>query len=213
MKDKKMYYLTLMAGILLFTFLVPVLIRAGSRAFISRFAPGVNAGENETEAEGYRVMEGYTEAEDGQEPGTGTVSTGNTGTADDDGNTDEPEHDPDLVKKELQERKEQTDSDLSAYLKKQDPVFSESRNGMLEAFTDGREDALTKAVADHLYGTYGALYDISAIDVVDFVDDNKTELTCQIRVKAMIGKKEYSEYYFATYNKVYDFYSIYAYHE
>ena len=84
---------------------------------------------------------------------------------------------------------------------------------MLEAFASGREDALTKAVADHLYGTYGSLYDISAIDVVDFVDDNKTELTCQIRVKAMIGKKEYSEYYFATYNKVYDFYSIYAYHE
>ena len=207
MKDKKMYYLTLMAGILLFTFLVPVLIRAGSRAFISRFAPGVGAEENETEAEGYRVMEGYTEAEENLLPGTDTTSSIP------DENGDEPEHDPDLVKKELQERKEQTDEDLSAYLKKQDPVFTESRNGMLEAFASGREDALTKAVADHLYGTYGSLYDISAIDVVDFVDDNKTELTCQIRVKAMIGKKEYSEYYFATYNKVYDFYSIYAYHE
>ena len=207
MKDKKMYYLTLMAGILLFTFLVPVLIRAGSRAFISRFDPVVGAEENGTEAEGYRVMEGYTEAEENPLPGTGTAISVP------DGNSDEPEHDPDLAKKELQERKEQTDEDLSAYLKKQDPVFTESRNGMLEAFTSGREDALTKAVADHLYGTYGSLYDISAIDVVDFVDDNKTELTCQIRVKAMIGKKEYSEYYFATYNKVYDFYSIYAYHE
>ena len=207
MKDKKMYYLTLMAGILLFTFLVPVLIRAGSRAFISRFAPGVGAEENETEAEGYRVMEGYTEAEENPLPGTDTASSAP------DGSADEPEHDPELVKKELQQRKEQTDNDLSAYLKKQDPVFTESRNGMLEAFASGREDALTKAVADHLYGTYGSLYNISAIDVVDFVDDNKTELTCQIRVKAMIGKKEYSEYYFATYNKVYDFYSIYAYHE
>ena len=68
MKDKKMYYLTLMAGILLFTFLVPVLIRAGSRAFISRFAPRVGAEENETEAEGYRVMEGYTEAEENPPP-------------------------------------------------------------------------------------------------------------------------------------------------
>ena len=73
MKDKKTYYLTLMAGILLFTFLVPVLIRAGSRAFISRFAPGVNAGENETEAEGYRVMEGYTEAEENPLPGTAHI--------------------------------------------------------------------------------------------------------------------------------------------
>lgn len=213
MKDKKMYYLTLMAGILLFTFLVPVLIRAGSMAFISRFAPGANAEENETEAEGYRVMEGFTETGEGQESAADAVLSGKEDKTGDDGNADEPEHDPDLVKRELQERKEQTDSDLSAYLKKQDPVFSESRNGMLEAFADGREDALTKAVADHLYGTYGPLYDISAIEVVDFVDDNKTELTCQIKVKAMIGKKEYSEYYFATYNKVYDFYSIYAYHE
>ena len=215
MKDKKMYYLTLMAGIALFTFLVPVLIKAGSRAFISRFAPGASAQENETEAEDdrYRVMEGFTEAEGN------TVSSAVSGVEGGDfsdasaSQGDEPEHDPDLVRKELQERKEQTDGELAAYLKKQDPVFTESRNGMLEAFAGGREADLTKAVADHLYGTYGALYDISAIDVVDFVDDNKTELTCQIRVKAMIGKKEYSEYYFATYNKVYDFYSIYAYHE
>ena len=57
------------------------------------------------------------------------------------------------------------------------------------------------------------MYDISAIDVVDFIDDTTTELTCQIMVTAKIGSREYSEYYFATYNKTYDFYSIYAYHE
>ena len=43
----------------------------------------------------------------------------------------------DMVKKELQQQKEQTDNDLSAYLKKQDPVFTESRNGMLEAGLSG----------------------------------------------------------------------------
>jgi len=207
MKDKKMYYLTLMAGILLFTFLVPVLIKAGSRAFISRFAPGAAAEEKETEADGYQVMEGFTEADDI------LASDANTYPMDDKAGEEEPEHDPDLIKKELQHQKEQTDNDLSEYLKKQDPKFSESRAGMLEAFATGRESALTKAVADHLYGTYGSLYDISAIDIVDFIDDNKTELTCQIKVTALIGDKEYSEYYFATYNKVYDFYSIYAYHE
>jgi len=207
MKDKKMYYLTLMAGILLFTFLVPVLIKAGSRAFISRFAPGAAAEEKETEADGYKVMEGFTEADDI------LASDANTYPMDDKAGEEEPEHDPDLIKKELQHQKEQTDNDLSEYLKKQDPKFSESRAGMLEAFATGRESALTKAVADHLYGTYGSLYDISAIDIVDFIDDNKTELTCQIKVTALIGDKEYSEYYFATYNKVYDFYSIYAYHE
>lgn len=207
MKDKKMYYLTLMAGILLFSFLVPVLIKAGSRAFISRFAPGADAEEKETEADGYQVMEGFTEADEY------LASDANAYPIDDKEGDEEPEHDPDLMKKELQQKKEQTDNDLSEYLKKQDPKFSESRAGMLEAFASGRESALTKAVADHLYGTYGSLYDISAIDIVDFIDDNKTELTCQIKVTALIGDKEYSEYYFATYNKVYDFYSIYAYHE
>ena len=207
MKDKKMYYLTLMAGILVFTFLVPVLIKAGSRAFISRFAPGAAAKEEETEADGYQIMEGFTEADEN------LASDANANPIDAKAREEEPEHDPDLMKKELQKKKEQTDNDLSEYLKKQDPKFSESRAGMLEAFASGRESALTKAVADHLYGTYGSLYDISAIDVVDFIDDNKTELTCQIKVTALIGDKEYSEYYFATYNKVYDFYSIYAYHE
>ena len=48
---------------------------------------------------------------------------------------------------------------------------------------------------------------------MDFIDDNSTELTCQIQVTAKIGKREYSEYYYATYNKAYEFYSIYAYHE
>ena len=220
MNKRWRYYTTLMAGILLFTFLVPVLIRAGSRAFISRFAPGAAAEETETEAaeDRFRIMEGFTEAgnenpEDGSaEFNSGDQSAGDqtVGSAEDD---KQHEHDPDLARKELQERKEQTDDELAAYLEKQDPDFTESRNGMLEAFAGGRESDLTKAVADHLYGTYGTLYDISTIDVVDFIDDNSSELTCQIRVTAMIGSKEYSEYYFATYNKVYDFYSIYAYHE
>ena len=205
MRNRKMsYYVTMMAIILLLTFLIPVMIRTASNAFISRFAPDVAEAETEADDRGYRVMEGFTE-------NTEDVLSDSLATSDE--YAGEPEHDPDLMKKELQQRKEQTDDDLASYLKKQDPVLSESRAGMLEAFVNGREDALTKAVADHLYGTYGALFDISAIDVVDFIDDSQTELTCQLKVTAMIGKKEYSEYYFATYNKVYDFYSIYAYHE
>ena len=212
MKDRKMYYLTMMAGILILTFLVPVIIRAASQAFVSRFAPDAAQEQTEADEDRYRVMEGYAETEvDGRSP---EISSSERNSETGEKNSDEQhEHDPDLVRKELQEQKEQTDTELSSYLRRQNPALSESRAGMLEAFAEGREEALTKAVADHLYGTYGSLYDISAIDVVDFIDDNKTELTCQIRVTAMIGKKEYSEYYFATYNKVYDFYSIYAYHE
>ena len=212
MKDRKMYYLTRMAGILILTFLVPVIIRAASRAFINRFAPDAAQEQTEADEDRYRVMEGYAETEDdGRSP---EISSSGRNSETGDKNSDEQhEHDPDLVRKELQEQKEQTDTELSSYLRRQNPALSESRAGMLEAFAEGREEALTKAVADHLYGTYGSLYDISAIDVVDFIDDNKTELTCQIMVTAKIGSREYSEYYFATYNKVYDFYSIDAYHE
>ena len=212
MKDRKMYYLTMMAGILILTFLVPVIIRAASRVFINRFAPDAAQEQTEADEDRYRVVEGYAETEDdGRSP---EISSSGRNSETGDKNSDEQhEHDPDLVRKELQEQKEQTDTELSSYLRRQNPALSESRAGMLEAFAEGREEALTKAVADHLYGTYGSLYDISAIDVVDFIDDNKTELTCQIMVTAKIGSREYSEYYFATYNKVYDFYSIYAYHE
>ena len=212
MKDRKMYYLTMMAGILILTFLVPVIIRAASRAFINRFAPDAAQEQTEADEDRYRVMEGYAETEDdGRSP---EISSSGRNSETGDKNSDEQhEHDPDLVRKELQEQKEQTDTELSSYLRRQKPALSESRAGMLEAFAEGREEALTKAVADHLYGAYGSLYDISAIDVVDFIDDNKTELTCQIMVTAKIGSREYSEYYFATYNKAYDFYSIYAYHE
>lgn len=212
MKDRKMYYLTMMAGILILTFLVPVIIRAASRAFINRFAPDAAQEQTEGDEDRYRVVEGYAETEDdGRSP---EISSSGRNSETGDKNSDEQhEHDPDLVRKELQEQKEQTDTELSSYLRRQNPALSESRAGMLEAFAEGREEALTKAVADHLYGTYGSLYDISAIDVVDFIDDNKTELTCQIMVTAKIGSREYSEYYFATYNKAYDFYSIYAYHE
>ena len=211
MKNRKGYYLVMMAGILAFAFLVPVIIRAASGVFISRFAPAAVEEETEKMNDRYRAMEGFTEADGSQQfseqPGSGENSQ--TGA-----NEEElHEHDPDLVRKELQQRKEQTDEDLAGYLEKQDPALTESRSGMLEVFAGGREKDLKKAVADHLYGTYGSLYDISTINVVDFIDDNNTELTCQIQVTAKIGKREYSEYYYATYNKAYEFYSIYAYHE
>lgn len=212
MKNRKGYYMVMMVGILIFAFLVPVLIRAASGAFISRFAPAAVEAETEEGNDRYRVMEGFTEAEGSQQLSE-QISSGEKSLSDEGEEVEQHEHDPDLIRKELQLRKEQTDEDLAEYLKKQDPVLSESRSGMLEAFASGREIDLKKAVADHLYGTYGALYDISTINVVDFIDDNSTELTCQIQVKAKVGEREYSEYYYATYNKAYDFYSIYAYHE
>ena len=51
------------------------------------------------------------------------------------------------------------------------------------------------------------------LEVMHGFNEDASELTCQIKVTAVTRGKEYSEYYFATYNKAYDFYSIYAYHE
>ena len=213
MKRKWTYYITLMAGILIFTILVPLLIRAAATAFIGRFAPDAGTEEAETGIDDYRTAEGFTEAE-GNGSGEGAAEPG-SGSAENNpipANTDY-EHDPDLMKSELQKQKEQTDTNLSDYLAGQSPELSESRNGMLEAFVGDRQEAFIKAVADHLYGTYGSLFDITKIDVVDFIADNDTELTCQVKVTAVIGEKEYSEYYFCTFNKAYGFYGVYAYHE
>ena len=54
----------MMAGILILTFLVPVIIRAASRAFINRFAPAAAQEQTEADEDRYRVMEGYAETED-----------------------------------------------------------------------------------------------------------------------------------------------------
>ena len=52
MRNRKMsYYVTMMAIILLLTFLVPVMIRAASKAFIGRFAPDVAEAETEDKDE------------------------------------------------------------------------------------------------------------------------------------------------------------------
>ena len=59
MKNRKGYYLLMMAGILTFAFLVPVIIRAASGAFISRFAPAAVEAETEITDDRYRVNKNY----------------------------------------------------------------------------------------------------------------------------------------------------------
>ena len=104
MKDRKMYYLTMMAGIMILTFLVPVIIGAASRAFINRFAPDAAQEQTEADEDRYRVMEGYAETEvDGRSP---EISSSGRNSETGEKNSDEHhEHDPDLVRKELQEQK------------------------------------------------------------------------------------------------------------
>lgn len=54
--NKGKYYILMMAGILILTFLVPVIIRAASRAFINRFAPAAAQAQTEADEDRYRVI-------------------------------------------------------------------------------------------------------------------------------------------------------------
>ena len=217
MKNKKTYYALLMAGIAAFTILVPFLIKASSGAFIKAFAPGSieDAKKDETESEGTYTLWGYeqTEADESipkQDEASLIDPEEKTET---DENTDLALDREDPRKDDLQKRKEEEDDRRSSYVQSQRAELSESRSGMLEIFALDGGDALSRAVADHLYSAYGDLYEIRRIDVVDFISETKEEITCQIKVVAAIGEKEYEEYFFTTYNRTYDFYSVYAYHE
>ena len=92
----------MMAGILILTFMVPVLIRAASRAFISRFAPAATEAQTEKEDDRYLVMEGFTETENDLQLSDPTDAGRNESTAASDGDDTQHEHDPDLVRKQLQ---------------------------------------------------------------------------------------------------------------
>ena len=62
--NKGKYYILMMAGILILTFLVPVIFRAASRAFINRFALAAAQAQTEADEDRYRVMEGFTESDE-----------------------------------------------------------------------------------------------------------------------------------------------------
>ena len=49
--------------------------------------------------------------------------------------------------------------------------------------------------------------------LTDVVGEDDEEITFQIQVFITYEGDEYHDYYFCRYNKVYDFYSVYAYHE
>ena len=218
MKDKRTYYALLMTGIAAFTILVPFLIKASSGAFIKAFAPGSieDAKKDETESEGTYTLWGFEQTEADEvilEQDEAPLIDPEEEKAETDENTGLALDREDSRKDDLQKKKEEEDEKRSSYVQSQRAELSESRSGMLEIFALDGGDALSRAVADHLYSAYGDLYEIRRIDVVDFISETKEEITCQIKVVAAIGEKEYEEYFFTTYNRTYDFYSVYAYHE
>lgn len=103
------------------------------------------------------------------------------------------------------------DKKLEIYREKMSPTLSEIKEGAADAFVGDREQQFFTAVADYIFSLYGDRLSVTRIDVVELVKDNETELVYQIEVFASDGSKEYSELFISSYNKEWDFYSIYSY--
>ena len=106
-----------------------------------------------------------------------------------------------------------TDQALAAYEASQHPSVTSEKNSLYEIFIGDREKAFTDAIADFLFSVYGDRLTIEEIRVVDFIDENDQEVTCQIYLTVSYKGERESGYYLARYNTDYDFYSIYAYRE
>lgn len=103
------------------------------------------------------------------------------------------------------------DKKLETFREKMKPDLSETKTGAADAFVGDRKQQFFTAVADYVFSLYGDSLSITRIDVVELVKENETELTYQIEVFASDGDREYSEAFISSYNKEWDFYSIYSY--
>ena len=231
MKKKRLIrYVLIFAAAILTSFLLPVLIRAGTTLLISRIEKSSKAPDLEGEeaiAEpnsqtGPYSLEGMTEAQnaastDGRDRQLGVAERGNDITAGENADTNTGKSkDEDKNTKEKskeQENKEAVDRALSEYEASFHPKVDGTKSGLYEIFIADREAAFLRAVADFLYPVYGSSVNVSRIEIADFISDDESQMTCQILLYARTRGNEDLAFYYAAYNKRYDFYSIYAYHE
>lgn len=103
------------------------------------------------------------------------------------------------------------DQNLKTYREKMQPDLSETTDGAVNIFVGERKPQFFTAVADYVFSLYGDSLSVTRIDVIELVKDSDTELVYQIEVFASEGGREYSELFISSYNKEWDFYSIYSY--
>ncbi len=196
MRNKRLArYVLILAGILVMTFLLPFVIRAGSSLVISKILQ-IQTEEDETESEmadtannrnsPFRLT-GIDQSQEAPpietETGAGPGETENT--------------------------KTKLDKELQAYRDAFHPKVEGTKSGLYEIFIGDREAAFVMAVADYMFSVYGDSITIDEIDIADFVSNDETQVTCQI----LLRSQDELAYYYASYSKKHDFYSIYAYHE
>lgn len=220
MKKKKIiWYAALIVGISALSIMAPKLIHRASGMLLQRIGAGDSRqteetglteseemmtsfgipeteAETETEKASPSGKEGSGNGESGAETPSGSASSSGKSTAASD-----------------QKKKDAYDRQLSRYEKSFHPKITESRKGLYDEFIGDREKAFDDALADHLYSVYGHSFEATRVYLTDAVGEDDEEITFQIQVFITYDGDEYHDYYFCRYNKVYDFYSVYAYHE
>lgn len=206
-------YVLIFIAAVLTSFLLPILIRAGTTLLISRIEESRRLPDQDealTEADpqaGSYSLEGMTET---SKDAPGKDNYTKEGKPEEDGSNTAEE---DQRKAKEQEQKEARDRALSEYENSFHPEVDGTKSGLYEIFIADREAAFLCAVADFLYPVYGDALNVTKIEIADFINDDDAQLTCQILLHVQSGTKEELAFYYAAYNKRYDFYSIYAYHE
>lgn len=115
------------------------------------------------------------------------------------------------VEEIISDTEDSYERELEVYRKYMQPELSETKKGAVADFVGERKQQFFAAVADYIFSLYGDNLSVTKIDVIEQVKDNETELVYQIKVFAIDGNKEYSEQFISSYNKEWDFYSIYSY--
>ena len=224
MKKKKIiWYAALIVGISILSIMGPKLIHRASGMLLERIGGG-NGEETEkvrqTESEGLMASFGISETEADTEAGSSSADTDtpaneDSGKEDSGGKTSSGSSSASAKSTAAsdQKKKEAYDNQLSKYEESFRPKITESRKGLYDQFIGDREKAFDDALADHLYSVYGHSFEATKVYLTDAVGEDDEEITFQIQVFITYEGDEYHDYYFCRYNKVYDVYSVYAYHE
>lgn len=116
-----------------------------------------------------------------------------------------------LLEKPDSEKSDSYEKELEVYHRSIQPDLSETHAGAVQEFVGERKEQFFTAIADYVFSIYGDSLSITRIDVIEQVKDDETERVYQIEVFATDGGREYSELFISSYNKEWDFYSIYSY--
>lgn len=187
-------YIICIAVIFLVSALVPAVIRYATDLLVGQIQ-----------------QEPISEPEESEEAGKMSVTLPDLNGEADKVDSNKTEDFPDQNEEEYPDAEDSYDKKLEKYREKMKPNLSETKAGAADAFVGDREQQFLTAVADYIFSLYGDSLSVTRIDVIELVKDNEVELVYQIEVFASDGGREYSELFISSYNKEWDFYSIYSY--